>query len=98
MKLDGMNAKQLRELKSRIDEAIVAKQAAETVALRKKFTDMASEAGLSIGEIIGQIGAKKTRTGKASTQYRDTKTGVVWGGRGRYPRDFNKARAEQVAG
>lgn len=97
MKLDGMNAKQLRELKSRIDEAIIAKQASERHALRQKFAEMASEAGLSIGEIIGQNGAKKLRPGKASTQYRDAKTGVIWGGRGRYPRDFSKARAEAMS-
>ncbi len=74
--LDTMTYAQLRELRDRVDAAMVAAQAAEKQELRAKMEAIAAKAGLSIAEILGlKSGANggKTRGGKIAVKYRNPK-------------------------
>lgn len=91
MKLDSMTAKELRALRDRIDQTIEAKQAEAKVQLRDRMTAMAAEAGLSIADVIGGKPGKAKRA--AGKPMKDTKNGIVWSGRGRMPKGFDRARS-----
>ena len=93
MNLDTMTAKQLREYRDRIDSAIAAKQAKAKVDLVKQMHAMAAEHGFSLSDVLAAKANKYPRQIKAVAKLKDTKTGVVWSGRGRYPKGFDKARS-----
>ena len=89
MNLDGMNTKQLRHLRDRIDETIAAKQETARIQLRDRFALLAAESGLDLSDVVGRP-AKKKRQGQ---KWRDQKTGAIWSGIGRTPRNFDRKRA-----
>lgn len=95
MNLDKMTCKALRELRDQIDAAIEKRTEREKAALRVKFAEMAAEAGVSLSDIAGQRSTKR-RAARLS-RFRDSKTNVEWSGRGRYPKNFDKARAVEIA-
>ena len=92
MKLDGMSAKDLRELRERIDITIAKKQQEARQLLRERMRVMAAEAGLTIADVMGKPGKRKLDR-KA---LRDPASGVIWSGGGRYPKGFNRNRAVPV--
>lgn len=92
MNLNGMTTKQLRVLRNRIDDLIVMKQQAAKTELKAQFSAMASDAGLSLSDLI----SGKPSKSKRPMLWRDKKTGVKWTGRGRMPFNFEKARAEKI--
>lgn len=86
--LDKMNVKELRELKSRIDAAISARQSKDRAELKQKMIALAEEAGLSLDDVIGS-GKRGGRGGKGSVavKYRHPDdASMTWTGRGRRPR------------
>lgn len=84
--LEKMTIKDLKELRLRVDSAIVARQADERNSLREKFRAMAEESGLSLNEILGgsgRGGKGKTVAAKFANPANPEET---WTGRGRQPR------------
>jgi DNA-binding protein H-NS len=97
--LDKMSYAELTALRSRVDQAMVAKQSAERAALREKMADLARDHGLSLDEVLGR-GRRKGK-GSVAVKYRDAKNPEnTWTGRGRMPRWMvaalkgNKAKKE----
>jgi DNA-binding protein H-NS len=85
--LEKMSVKELRDLKSRIDSAISARQAKDRAELKQKMMALAEEAGLSLDEVLG--GARRGGRGKGSVpiKYRHPDdASLTWTGRGRRPR------------
>lgn len=84
--LDKMSVKDLRELRSRIDAAIVARQVKEKAELRQKMAEMAEEAGLSLDDVLGGRRAGKGK-GSVAVKYRHPENSTLtWTGRGRRPK------------
>ena len=94
---EKMTPRELRALRDKIDTTIATKQANAKVELRRMFSTMASEIGVSVHDVLGGIG-KADKIGRKHnlTPMRDKVTGVVWSGAGRYPFKFDKNRAEPV--
>lgn len=85
--LEKMTVKELRELKSRIDSAIAARQSKDRAELKQKMIALAEEAGLSLDEVIG--GGRRGARGKGTVavKYRHPDdASMTWTGRGRRPR------------
>lgn len=83
--LDGMTPKELRELKSRIDVALVAREKFERQELKQKMLELAAEAGLTLDEVLGGKSGKGSR-GSVPVKYRDPEdASQTWSGRGRRP-------------
>lgn len=81
--LDKMSVAELKDLRSRIDQAIAERQSAERVQLRQKLEAMAAESGFSLGDLMGN--ARKGRP--VAIKYRNPKdASQTWTGRGRPPR------------
>lgn len=93
MNLDGMNTKQLRAFRDKIDATISAKQAKAKTDLRDQFNAMAADAGLSLSDLIGATPARKS--GKVM-KWRDTSNGVEWSGHGRRPLRFSMNSAVKI--
>lgn len=97
---EKMTPRDLRALRDKIDATISVKQQNAKVELRKMFSTMASEVGMSVHDVLGGIGkSDKPATGERKhklTPMRNKVTGVVWSGAGRYPFKFDKKRAEPV--
>lgn len=92
---EKMTPRDLRALRDRIDTTISTKQNNAKIELRKMFSSMASEIGMSVHDVLG--GIAKTAKGdhrRNLRPMRDKMTGVVWCGAGRYPPKFDKKRAE----
>jgi DNA-binding protein H-NS len=79
-----MTLAQLKDLRSRLDEAITDREQAERMQLRQKVEAMIASAGLSLTDLIG----KGSRTGRSvPIKYRNPKdASQTWTGRGRPPR------------
>lgn len=85
--LDKMNVKELRELKSRIDSAIAARQSKDRAELRLKMVELAEEAGLTLDDIIGGKRGGVRSKGSVAVKYRHPDdANMTWTGRGRRPR------------
>lgn len=86
--LDKMSVKDLRELKQRIDAAIVARQVKEKAELRQKMAELAEEAGLSLEEVLGsRRGGGGKGKGSVAVKYRHPDNATfTWTGRGRRPK------------
>ncbi|MDX2155589.1 MAG: H-NS histone family protein [Hyphomicrobiaceae bacterium] len=87
--LDKMSYAELRELRDRVDEAMVAAQAAEKKAVREEIEALAARAGLTIAEVLGgrgSTGKGSTKGTKVAVKYRNPKDpSQTWTGRGRQP-------------
>ena len=87
--LDKMTYAELRELRDRIDEAMIEAQATEKRALREKLEALAANSGFSIAELMGvKRGAGKSalKSSKVAVKYRNPKdASQTWAGRGRKP-------------
>lgn len=93
MNLDTMTARDLRLLRERVEATIARKQEQAKADLKAKFMTMAADHGMNIYELFNN---KPKRSAGNLTRWRDSKTGVEWGGRGRHPQNFDKKRAQQV--
>ncbi len=93
MNLDGMNTKQLRAFRDKIDATISAKQAKAKTDLHDKFKAMAADAGLSLSDLVGGTVSRKS---SKVMKWRDKKTGIEWSGHGRRPLRFDMKNAEPL--
>lgn len=93
MNIEKMSLSELTALNARVEAAIPRVRARELETARKELTDLAAAKGYSLKELIGKT-PRKAKAAKASSKLRDAKTGVIWAGRGRIPRNFDKSRAE----
>jgi DNA-binding protein H-NS len=87
--LEKMNVKELRDLRSKIDTAIAARQSKDKAELKQKMQELAEEAGLSLEEVLGSGGRRGARGGKGSVpvKYRHPDdSSMTWTGRGRRPK------------
>jgi DNA-binding protein H-NS len=85
--LEKMTVKELRELRGKIDAAIVARQNKERADLKQRMQAMVEEAGLTLDDVIG--GGRRGGKGKGSVpvKYRNTDdASQTWTGRGRRPK------------
>jgi DNA-binding protein H-NS len=85
--LEKMTVKELRDLKTRIDMAISARQSKDRTELKQKMMALAEEAGLSLDDVLG--GTRRGGRGKGSVavKYRHPDdSSLTWTGRGRRPR------------
>lgn len=78
-KYEKMSVEELVKLKADIETLIVQKQKEKKSELKKKFKELAEEAGLSIEDILSS--AKQTKSVAIKYQKDDN----VWSGRGRKP-------------
>jgi DNA-binding protein H-NS len=88
--LEGYSVKELRDLRSRIDVAIVERQKAERTELREKMKALAAASGLSLEDVLG---TKRGKGGKGSVaaKYRNPDNPAeTWAGRGRMPLWLNE--------
>jgi DNA-binding protein H-NS len=84
--LEKMSLKELRALRDRVDEAIVAREKEERTQLRAKMAELATKSGISVEELFG------TKRAAVSIKYRNPQNaGETWTGRGRRPRWMAKA-------
>ncbi len=77
--LQKKTIEELKEIEKEIKVLIVEKQKEKKRELKKKFQEMAEEAGLSIEEVI-----QVKNTNKAKIKYK--KGSETWSGRGRRPK------------
>ncbi len=82
--LDKMSVAELKDLRSRIDQAIAERQSAERVQLRQKLEAMAAESGFSLGDLTEcrstQQGAGTGVPGATKGALSDHATSVsMWG-------------------
>jgi DNA-binding protein H-NS len=81
--VDKLTLKELQELRTRVEKAIVTAQERERSALRAKFESMAHDAGFGISDLFGSRSTKgKTVAAKYMNPDNPSET---WTGRGRKP-------------
>lgn len=85
--LEKMSLAELKDLRVRLDQAIVAAEASEKEALRQEFAALATRRGLTISDVLG---TEKGRGGRKGTvvpiKYRNPQDPTqTWSGRGRQP-------------
>ena len=82
--VDKLSLKELIELRTRIEKAIVTSQERERTNLRAKFESMASEAGFGLTELFG---SRSTKGRTVPVKYLNPDNpGETWSGRGRKPK------------
>jgi len=85
--LEKMTVKELRELKTRIDSAIVQRQSKDRAELKQKMAALAEEAGLSLDDVLGVRRGAARGKGTVAVKYRHPDdASLTWTGRGRRPR------------
>lgn len=85
--LEKMTVKELRDLKSRIDSAIAARQSKDRAELKQKMMALAEEAGLSLDDVIGSSRRVGRGKGSVAVKFRHPDdSSMTWTGRGRRPR------------
>ncbi len=82
--VDKLSLKELLELRTRVEKAIVTSQERERTNLRAKFESMASEAGFGLSELFG---SRSTKGKPVAAKYMNPDNpGETWSGRGRKPK------------
>lgn len=82
--VDKLTLKELLELRTRVDKAIVTAQDRERAALRAKFESMASDAGFGLSDLIG---SRSTKGKPVAAKYMNPDNPAeTWSGRGRKPK------------
>lgn len=89
MKLHTMSLADLKKLEAQIEAAKGAAHARARNEVKSQIIAIAAAAGFKLSDLFGP---KRM----VAPKYRDKKTGVLWSGRGRIPRDFDKARSEHI--
>ena len=85
--IEKMNVKDLRELKGRIESAILSRQTKDKAELRARMAQLAEEAGLSLDEVLGTPRKGGRGKGSVAVKYRHPDNGTLtWTGRGRRPK------------
>ena len=95
--IEKLSLSELMKLKDRVDAAIPKACAREMAETKAEILALAAKRRLTLDDIIGANVPKSSKTGKVPPKWIDSQTGVRWTGRGRTPRDFDKARAQAIA-
>ena len=82
--LDKLSIKDLKDLRAKVDKAIVSRQADERNSLKERFREMAEEAGFSLNEVVGGVRTTKGRV-VAAKFANPANPQETWSGRGRQP-------------
>lgn len=91
--IDKMSLPELRTLSQKVEAAIGAAREREKEELRKELLAIAEKRGFKVGDLFG---AKKQLRQSMGPKFRDPISGATWVGRGRMPRNFDRARAEPL--
>ena len=82
--LEKLSYSELKDLRDRVNEAMIEAQAAEKQALKAKLEVLAAESGFTVAELLG--GKRGGRKGSTVVKYRNPKDpSQTWSGRGRKP-------------
>ena len=87
--LDKMTYAELKELRDRVDAAMIEAAASEKQALRAKLEALAADSGFTVAELMGGSGKGKAakKSGGVAPKFRNPKNpDETWAGRGRQPR------------
>jgi len=80
------SVKELRQLRERIEVAIVERQKSERLELRAKMKELAEASGLSLEDVLGTAKRGKGGKGVVAVKYRNPEdSSQTWTGRGRMP-------------
>ena len=83
--LQMMTAKELRELRDRVDGATTAAMVRDRTELKAKITALAADHGLSLQDVLGGGKGRKS-SGPVAIKFQNPKNlDEVWSGRGRRP-------------
>jgi DNA-binding protein H-NS len=81
--LDSFTVKELISLRDSVDKTLAERKQTEKADLRRKMSEMAAAAGLSLAEVLG-TGRKR---GPLGAKYRNPDNhSETWSGRGRQPK------------
>jgi len=94
VKLDKMSVRELEALQAKIRAELPRRKQQELTALRAKVADLAKKSGLEPKDLLHSP-TGRSRKNKL-TAWKDQKTGVIYGGAGRHPEGFDKARAVPI--
>tara|TARA_R110000868_G_scaffold279539_1_gene539608 strand:+ start:125 stop:412 length:288 start_codon:yes stop_codon:yes gene_type:complete len=94
MKVEKLSLVELTALNRRIEAAIPIARNRELGEVRKQLSEMAAKSGFKLSDLFG---VNATIRKPVAPKYRDRETGVMWAGRGRPPRQFDRSRAETLA-
>jgi len=100
VKLEKMSLPELMKLKASVDAAIPQAKARETAAAKAEIMELAAKRGIRLEDVIAvapKKTAKATTGRKIAPKWIDSQTGVKWTGRGRQPKNFDKARAQALS-
>lgn len=90
--LEKMTAKELVELKRRVEAMIVLKQDRERIEVREKIQAMAKEHGFEVTELFSGRGRGGRGKATGMVKYRNPDDpSQTWSGRGRKPNWINEA-------
>ncbi|MEQ1718610.1 MAG: H-NS histone family protein [Hyphomicrobium sp.] len=93
--LDKMSFAELRDLRARVDEAMVEREAEERRELKAKLEALAAESGFSVTQLFEGGKGRRGKAGIAVVKYRNPKdASQTWSGRGRKPGWLNAAVAK----
>jgi len=82
--VDKLTLKELLELRTRVEKALVTAQERERAALRAKFESMANDAGFGLSDLIG---SRSTKGKPVVAKYMNPDNPAeTWSGRGRKPK------------
>lgn len=95
MNIEKMSLAELTALNARVEAAIPKVKARELEMARKELADLAASKGYTLKELVGKTPRKAKATGSTG-KMRDPK-GLIWAGRGRMPKGFDRTQAVQVS-
>lgn len=96
MNVEKLSLAELKALNDRVAAAIPVARAREMSAARKELADLAASKGFALKELLAAPAPRRAKTPrKPSTKMKDAK-GVIWEGRGRMSKNFDKATAVPV--
>lgn len=84
--LDKLTYAELKDLRDRVDEAMVDAKASEKRSIRAKMEALAAESGFTVAELLGGGRRGAAKGTPAIVKYRNPKDPTqTWSGRGRKP-------------
>ena len=99
--ISHLSLQELKELRNKIDQQMVAVEANAHAEARKQVQEIASKLGISVQDLMAGAGGKsgkgpkvpKAAGPKVAAKYRNPEDGKEWTGRGRQPKWIEAAVA-----
>lgn len=93
--LSSLSVKELKDLRSKIEEAISDREKTERAELKAKMAALAADHGFSLDDLIG---GRRGKAGKGTVKYRNPENPEeTWTGRGRKPNWLNDKLSKRGA-